>query len=316
MSDVVVPLFPPRAADALGFAASKNPAVVYLARLGAGSRRSTLNGLKKVAAICGYELDAMPWQKLRYAETQAIRSKLTEECRSPRYANTIMDALRGVLKECWQLGMLDAETLHRTIAWKKIPGEALLAGREIQPAELRSLFAACARDETLAGLRDGAMLAVLYGAGLRRAEIASLTVADVYPTIVAVRSGKGSKAREVAVAPWAWTRIETWIAARGPEEGALFPPIDQMGRVHMRQPDGQIVYDMLKRRGIEAEVALALTPHDFRRTWITTLLASGANLIQVQKLAGHSSPKETAKYDRSGPQARQQAANLLPDPTA
>ena len=119
----------------------------------------------------------IPWGALRREHTQALRAKLAERY-EPAGANTRLSALRGVLKEAWLLGQMDAELYHRAIEIKPVKGEKLPSGRHIRRRELQKLFNVCAKDERIAGRRDAAIIAVLYGGGLRRSEVVKLDRSD------------------------------------------------------------------------------------------------------------------------------------------
>src|SRR5262249_35411199 len=121
-----------------------------------------------------------PWHELRYQHTQAVRTVLAER-HAPAGANVALAALRGVLRECWRLGLMTAEDYHRAADLQGIRGERLPKGRALSAGELRALFAACAQDASPAGARDAALLAVLYGGGLRRSEATSLDLGDYTP---------------------------------------------------------------------------------------------------------------------------------------
>jgi site-specific recombinase XerD len=75
----------------------------------------------------------------------------------------------------------------------------------------------------------------------------------------------------------------------------------------------QAIRLILQRRASQAGVA-ELSPHDLRRTCITELLDAGADVVSVQRLAGHADPATTARYDRRGERAKQQAAAKLQIP--
>src|ERR687894_2972336 len=95
--------------------ADRNPAAVYLSRLGRGSRRTMEQALHTIAQlIAGEQYDAftLPWAALEYQHTQAVRTVLAERY-APATANKMLSALRGVLKEAWRLGQMNAEDLHR-----------------------------------------------------------------------------------------------------------------------------------------------------------------------------------------------------------
>ena len=91
-------------------------------------------------------------------------------------------------------------------------GEKLPRGRALGKRELQKLFVACAKDETAAGRRDAALIAVLYGGGLRRSEVVALDLADYQPETaeLRIRRGKGQKGR-VCYA----TTARSWRSTRG-----------------------------------------------------------------------------------------------------
>ena len=97
--------------------ADRHPALVYLAKLAPGSRRTMRQALDAIAAIVTQgRADAvtLPWQLLGYAHTAAIRAELAERY-APATANKMLAALRGTLKEAWRLGHLDVETYRRAV---------------------------------------------------------------------------------------------------------------------------------------------------------------------------------------------------------
>jgi integrase/recombinase XerD len=85
--------------------------------------------------------------------------------------------VRGVLKESWMLGLVAAEDDHRAAGVQGVKGTRLPAGRGLAAGELRALFAATV-DGSPSGARDTALVAVLYGGGLRREEAVALELAD------------------------------------------------------------------------------------------------------------------------------------------
>jgi site-specific recombinase XerD len=185
---------------------------------------------------------------------------------------------------------------------------------------LGATLAACDADPSPAGRRDGALLAVLYTTGTRRAEIAGLALADYDPAERSLRvRGKGDKERTVYVTEQAAARLDMWVAARGRTPGALFPPINKGGRCGTRvvagrpefaHPTGQAIAGMVARR-LTAAGAGAHTPHDFRRTFIGELLDAGVDLATAQQLVGHASPATTARYDRRPGRRRRAAVDRL-----
>ena len=88
------------------------------------------NALTVVAALFRQTPDTLDWAALRYPHTQAIRTKLAET-RAPGGVNKILAALRGVLKEAWRLGLMDAETYERAVDLPSVRGERLPRGRAL-----------------------------------------------------------------------------------------------------------------------------------------------------------------------------------------
>lgn len=292
----------------------RNPAAVYLARLAVGSRRTmreALETLAKVATHGARGADNLPWHALRYQHTAAMRAQLLERY-APSTVNKMLAALRGALREAWRLGLMSAEDYRRAVDLPSVRGNVLPRGRALSSGELRALFRACAADTTAAGARDAALLALLYGAGLRRAEAVALELADYNRESgeLAIRSGKGRKARTVYATNGGQEALEAWLEARGQEAGALLCPVGKDGRVDVRRLTSQALYLACQKRAREAGVK-AFSPHDMRRSFITALLDSGADVVTVQRLAGHASLSTTGLYDRRGEAAKRKAAELL-----
>jgi len=300
------------------------PAAVYLARLAVGARRSQLGALRTMAHLLG-GTDAdpftLPWHQLGYQHTQALRTQLSERY-APATANRMLAALRGVLTECWRLGLMDAEARARASDVATVRGTTIPRGRALTGGELRALFAVCQRREGGgAGERDAALLATLYAGGLRRSEAVALDVGDYDPAYsddagaLTVRHGKGHKERVVYLHNGGRTAMGDWLALRGQEPGPLFLRVRKGGvRVYTRLTD-QAVLDILQRRCRQAGVT-ACSPHDLRRTMISDLLDAGADISTVQKLAGHSNVTTTQRYDRRGEATKAKAAGLLHVPYA
>lgn len=296
---------------------AQNPAAVYLASLRPTGRRSMKQALNVMAGLLSngkLDLWAFPWHNLRYQHTAALRALLVERY-SLASVNKMLSALRRVLKEAWRLGQMEAEDYHRAVDLPVVRGETLPSGRALASSELQSLMQECNSDKTAAGARDAALLAVLYGAGLRRNEIVKLQVADYdrENRALTVRGGKGGKDRLAYLANWAVAAVNDWLKVRGNTSGALFCPVNKKGEVQLKPMTDQAVMKRLKKRGVLAGVA-HFSPHDLRRTFISDLLDAGADIATVQKLAGHASVTTTARYDRRGEATKKQAADLLSVP--
>lgn len=291
----------------------RNPAAVYLAGLAPGSRRTMRGALDTIAGLLSDgRVDALgvDWAALRFQHTAAIRSKLAEFY-APATANKMLSALRGVLEAAWRLELMTAEDYQRAADVKSVTGSTLPAGRALTAGEIAALMEACASDPTPAGARDAAMIALLRSCGLRRAEVCALEMADYTPAdgMLIIR-GKGHKERTAYVANGAADALTDWLAVRGDAPGAMFCPVNKGGRVIVSQMTTESVYAVIQKRGAEAGVS-DLSPHDFRRTFVSDLLDAGADISTVQRLAGHASVTTTTRYDRRGEQAKRKAVELL-----
>ncbi|HSH02043.1 MAG TPA: tyrosine-type recombinase/integrase [Anaerolineae bacterium] len=290
-------------------APDQNAALVYLAGLAAGSRRTMHQSLTSIARIVTADERAtatnVPWHQLRFQHTQAIRAELQERY-SHTTVNKMLSALRGVLKAAWKLGQMPPEAYQMAVSVENVKGTTVPSGRAISAGELSALLATC--DNKASGIRDAAIIAVMYACGLRRGELVALELADydVEEMVLRVR-GKGNKERLVPVVSGAGAAVADWLAVRGDEAGALFW---RLGRGAGGRLSTQAIYKMLGGRAKKAGIK-ALSPHDLRRTFVSDLLDAGADIATVQRLAGHANVTTTARYDRRDERAKRQAVELL-----
>jgi site-specific recombinase XerD len=305
-----------------GISADRNPALVYLASLALGSRRTMRQALNTVAEILTAgrcDLVTLPWNALRFQHTQAVRAALQEKYTAAT-ANKMLAALRQTLRTAWNLGYLTAEEYQRAVDLKPVTGEQpdAATGRALKYGEWIALFAMCATDDSPAGVRDAAMIALFKIAGLRRAEMAALNLEDYdreHQTLT-VR-GKRNKTRVIpiedsgaldALADWLYLIYNREIQPT--LSGPLFTRIAKGGRVTQERLTDQGIYHILDTRRQQANMA-PFTPHDLRRTFAGDLLDAGVDLSTVQKLMGHANANTTSGYDRRGERAKRDAVRKL-----
>jgi integrase/recombinase XerD len=147
------------------------------------------------------------------------------------------------------------------------------------------------------GLRDRAMLELLYGAGLRVSELVSLRVSDVDLSDGLVRCmGKGAKQRVVPMGKAATEALTVYIQRGRPYLGrmqrgdVLF--LNHRGQGITRQAVFQLVRDHARRAGVRKDV----TPHTLRHSFATHLIEGGCDLRSVQEMLGHASIETTEVY--------------------
>jgi len=144
---------------------------------------------------------------------------------------------------------------------------------------------------TLRGLRDRAMLEVLYATGLRVSELVNLARGDVNLKIGYVRCvGKGNKERIVPLGSVAVGWLQHYLDARDDDARAIFP--GQHGRPLSRVAFWQTIKRLAARAGILKDIS----PHTLRHSFATHLLERGADLRAIQEMLGHSSITTTQIY--------------------
>ena len=146
-------------------------------------------------------------------------------------------------------------------------------------------------------VRDGAMVELMYAAGLRVSELVGLNIRDVDLDIGTVRTlGKGSKERIIPIYDTAIQAIGEYIAftrpthARNQKEEALF--LNRRGGRLTRQA----FWLRLRKLSVKVGISTKITPHMLRHSFATHLLHGGASLRHVQELLGHSNIATTQIY--------------------
>jgi len=256
----------------------------------------------------------------------ALRKRMLEDLRIRNYAPTTVECyIRSVAEfaqhfnkppdqlgpeeiRSWQLFLLNEKrvklstyiqavcalrffyqnTLHRRIDIDRIP----LPRYEKKLPVILSKAEVKAVLEAPKNLGHRAMLATMYGAGLRVSEVTGLKVSDLDRErhVIWVRGGKGHKDRQVMLAEplrdvlaayWRWKRPTDW----------LFPG---------KNPDCPIatnsVFRACKKAALQAGIRKPIHPHSLRHAFATHLLDDGVNLLVIQTLLGHEHLKTTARY--------------------
>ena len=223
------------------------PAAAYLASLSAGpSRNSTRSSLKTAAFLLAgpkARIEQLPWEQLRASHMDALRARLAERY-APSSANKVLAAVRGVLKAAWRMDRMPSEAYWRAIDVPAVRGSRLPAGRALDSGELRALFAVCA-DNTAAGARDAAAFALMFGAGLRRAEACAIEISDYDPETGGITVlGKGNKERKAFLGEGGRAAVEGWLKWRQATGGlqqaglVLDPSLSQALRAVARSGQG------------------------------------------------------------------------------
>ena len=261
---------------------------------------------------------SVPWTALEPEHLTALRLYLAARYK-PATARQAMTAVKGLIKTAWRLELLDRDRLERLVDQPAIRGTTLPTGRSLGVPELEVLLAAVGGVEPGSPgpqdafqARAGAVLALAFGCGLRRAEIAGLELSAISSPERVVVLGKGGKERAVPVTEGSQRLLARWLAFRGTNPGGLICRLSRIGKPLPKHSIGPVaVWNLIRKLCHVAGVA-AVPPHDFRRTYASQLLETGADITEVQHLMGHSDPRTTSRYDKRPERTRAIAAGRLP----
>jgi integrase/recombinase XerD len=226
------------------------------------------------------------------ADLQAYLAARVAAEAKPRTTARLLSSLRRFYQHAVREGQLAADPSDRI--------EAPRLGRSLPKSltedDVEALINAPDTDTAL-GLRDRAMLELLYATGLRVSELVELRVPQVNLRQGVVRTlGKGSKERLVPMGEVASDWLERYLDAaraellKGRECDALF--VTQRGAGMSRQA----FWYLIKRHAQQAGIDKPLSPHTLRHSFATHLLNHGADLRVVQMLLGHSDLSTTQIY--------------------
>ena len=180
------------------------------------------------------------------------------------------------------------EKIHVERGEKKLP-------QILTSAEVDKLLAQPAPVDAK-GIRDKAMLELLYATGIRVTELIDLNLSDYAPELKSIRVGTGKKSRSIPLYPVALRALNTYLAQTrenlvlDAEETALFVNVN--GSRMSRQGFWKILKHYQSKAGIDREI----TPHTLRHSFAVHLIENGADLNSVKELMGHSDISSTQVY--------------------
>lgn len=262
-----------------------------------GASDNTLAAYRRdLEAWCGYLGDNAERGEGLLAPGAARLAEWLEQRREAGYRLRSNARLLSSLRSFYRWALLEGHIDHDPIADIRLPRVRPSLPDTLDEDEVERLLAA-PDPATDLGLRDRAMLEVLYGAGLRVSELVGLTTdaLNLRQGVVRVR-GKGGKDRLVPLGEEAVYWLERYLRrSRGAlmsdaARPALFP-----GR-HDACLTRQAFWYRLKAHAITADIKRPLSPHTLRHAFATHLLNHGANLRVVQLLLGHSDLSTTQIY--------------------
>jgi integrase/recombinase XerD len=293
-----------------------HPVDSYLDSLTPNTRKAYARALEAIAeAISGGKRDAhsLNWIKLDHTDDLRLKAAVQNGI-SKRTANLRLTVYRVFMQNLWEHEAITADRLLRVKTVKNLRRQSLPVGRELPAHEIDAAIDWCEAQPSPKGLRDAALIAMLYGTGMRRSEAVAFRLEDYRPgksPEVVIRDGKGGKERGVDLKPALQTRIDAWIKVRGLVTGPLFCPVGTSGQVYIGKLHPQTITDIV--REVAEGCGLAhFTPHDLRRSFCTHLLDAKNPITIVAGLMGHSDVKTTMGYYRSSQEKERKASYSLP----
>jgi site-specific recombinase XerD len=232
------------------------------------------------------------------AVVQRYSAQLREAGVSASSINQKLSAIRKLALEAADNGALDSQIANGIKAVKGVRQEGIRTGNWLTKQEAQKMLNAPATNR-LKGLRDRAILAVLVGCGLRRAEAANLRFDHVQQRdgrwVLVDLIGKRNKVRSVPMPSWAKVAIDVYATAAGLLEGNVFRPINKGGRMRGEAMTEQAIYNVVSAHS-QALGFGAIAPHDLRRTFAKLAHRGGSALDQIQLSLGHGSIQTTERY--------------------
>jgi integrase/recombinase XerD len=233
------------------------------------------------------------WDDVTRADVQAHLGALAGDGISARSQARALSAVRGFHKLLLAERIAPADPTDEVDAPRRTRKLPQLLSR----AEVDRLLAAPRQAKGAAGVRDRAMLELLYATGLRVSELVTLEVNQVdLESRVLLARGKGNKERLVPIGAPAADALKSWLAGPRDQVLRLRRSRDLFVTPRGRRMTRQGFWKLLGRYARVAGISRAISPHKLRHSFATHLLEGGADLRAVQSMLGHADVSTTEIY--------------------
>jgi len=212
--------------------------------------------------------------------------------------NVRITAVRKLAVEAADNGLLAPELANGITRVKGVASKGVRLGNWLSVRQAQTLLNTPDITSTK-GLRDRAILAVLLGCGLRRSEVAALTMGHVQQRdgrwCIVDLVGKHGRVRTIPMPTWVKVAIDAWTSAAGVRDGSVFRCMNRGDQAQAAALSEKVVWQLLQGYATAAGVP-GIAPHDLRRTCAKLCRAAGGELEQIQLLLGHASVQTTERY--------------------
>jgi site-specific recombinase XerD len=212
--------------------------------------------------------------------------------------NVRITAVRKLAVEAADNGLLAPELAAGIARIKGAKSKGVRVGNWLSLRQAQALLNA-PDASTKKGLRDRAMLAILLGCGLRRSEVAALTLKHIQQRdnrwCIVDLVGKHGRVRTIPMPTWVKVAIGAWTSAAAIAEGHVLRPVNRGDQVQGERMTEKVVWQVLRPYATAAGVS-GIAPHDLRRSCAKMCRAAGGELEQIQLLLGHASVQTTERY--------------------
>jgi len=260
--------------------------------------------LKRAVTALEPKHPSVPLWKLTLEDYLDWVNQQREQGYSPQSLNKELSHLRGLLEYAWRSGRSDRNVLDGFSLQDSIQ---IAVPKFLNLEEARRLVEACP-SHTRLQRRDRLVILLLYGCGLRTAELCQLDVADLdlERQEIVIRHGKGDRARRVPVPDAVWTVVLAFLAERKGRRGALIRTEKKATRFRSKD-----VCDVVHTATLAAGLAPTVTAKTLRHSFATHLMDRGVDLAVIASLMGHRSAQETGVYLHRLPGRGENAVKLL-----
>src|SRR5580704_3159458 len=212
--------------------------------------------------------------------------------------NVRITAVRKLAVEAADNGLLAPELANGITRVKGVASNGVRLGNWLSLKQAQALLNA-PDIATTKGLRDRAIIAVLLGCGLRRSEVAALTLKHIQQRdgrwCIVDLVGKHGRVRTVPMPVWVKVAIDSWTLAAGLVGGHVLRRVNRADEVQGERMSEKVVWQLLQPYATAAGVP-GIAPHDLRRSCAKMCRAAGGELEQIQLLLGHASVQTTERY--------------------